>query len=224
MRTLLVEDEPDLASMVRTALERQGFVVDLVSTVAMAEEALALIEHDVVLLDRQLADGDGIELIPMLRQRRPGVPVIVISALGKPLDRIHGLEQGADDYLAKPFLIEELVARMRAVLRRPTQMQDQAIAFGNVSFDVLGGEAEVDGHPLVLQRRERLAFEALMRRAGQTLRRSSLEESMYGADDEIQSNSLEAIISRLRRKLADMGANVEIHPVRGVGYLLREMK
>lgn len=210
--------------MVRTALERQGFVVDLVSTVAMAEEALALIEHDVVLLDRQLADGDGIELIPMLRQRRPGVPVIVISALGKPLDRIHGLEQGADDYLAKPFLIEELVARMRAVLRRPTQMQDQAIAFGNVSFDVLGGEAEVDGHPLVLQRRERLAFEALMRRAGQTLRRSSLEESMYGADDEIQSNSLEAIISRLRRKLADMGANVEIHPVRGVGYLLREMK
>ncbi|OAM77122.1 response regulator transcription factor [Devosia elaeis] len=224
MRTLLVEDEPDLASMVRTALERQGFVVDLVSTVAMAEEALALIEHDVVLLDRQLADGDGIELIPMLRQRRPGVPVIVISALGKPLDRIHGLEQGADDYLAKPFLIEELVARMRAVLRRPTQMQDQAIAFGNVSFDVLGGEAEVDGHPLVLQRRERLALEALMRRAGQTLRRSSLEESMYGADDEIQSNSLEAIISRLRRKLADMGANVEIHPVRGVGYLLREMK
>jgi Response regulators consisting of a CheY-like receiver domain and a winged-helix DNA-binding domain len=210
--------------MVRTALERQGFVVDLVSTVAMAEEALALIEHDVVLLDRQLADGDGIELIPMLRQRRPGVPVIVISALGKPLDRIHGLEQGADDYLAKPFLIEELVARMRAVLRRPTQMQDQAIAFGNVSFDVLGGEAEVDGHPLVLQRRERLALEALMRRAGQTLRRSSLEESMYGADDEIQSNSLEAIISRLRRKLADMGANVEIHPVRGVGYLLREMK
>src|SRR5690606_15192897 len=224
MRTLLVEDEPDLASMVRTALERQGFVVDLVSTVAMAEEALALIEHDVVLLDRQLADGDGIELIPMLRQRRPGVPVIVISALGKPLDRIHGLEQGADDYLAKPFLIEELVARMRAVLRRPTQMQDQAIAFGNVSFDVLGGEAEVDGHPLVLQRRERLALEALMRRAGQTLRRSSLEESMYGADDEIQSNSLEAIISRLRRKLADMGANVEIHPVRGVGYLLREIK
>lgn len=210
--------------MVRTALERQGFVVDLVSTVAMAEEALALIEHDVVLLDRQLADGDGIELIPMLRQRRPGVPVIVISALGKPLDRIHGLEQGADDYLAKPFLIEELVARIRAVLRRPTQMQDQAIAFGNVSFDVLGGEAEVDGHPLVLQRRERLALEALMRRAGQTLRRSSLEESMYGADDEIQSNSLEAIISRLRRKLADMGANVEIHPVRGVGYLLREMK
>lgn len=210
--------------MVRTALERQGFVVDLVSTVAMAEEAIALIEHDVVLLDRQLADGDGIELIPMLRRHRPGVPVIVISALGKPLDRIHGLEQGADDYLAKPFLIEELVARMRAVLRRPTQMQDQAIAFGNVSFDVLGGEAEVDGHPLVLQRRERLALEALMRRAGQTLRRSSLEESMYGADDEIQSNSLEAIISRLRRKLTDMGANVEIHPVRGVGYLLREVK
>lgn len=224
MRTLLVEDEPELAAMVRTALERQGFVVDHADSVELAEEAIAMIEHDVVLLDRQLTDGDGIGLIATIRKRRPHLPVIVISALGKPMDRIQGLELGADDYLAKPFLIEELVARMRAVLRRPTQVQLEAAVFGNITFDLGGGEVTVDGQPLVLQRRERLALEALMRRAGQTVRRSSLEESMYGSDDEIQSNSLDAIVSRLRRKLAEHGATVQIHPVRGVGYLLRDIR
>lgn len=209
--------------MVRTALERRGFVVDHAETLEVAEEAIVLIEHDVVLLDRQLTDGDGIDLLALIRKRRPSLPVIVISAMGQPRDRVQGLDLGADDYLAKPFLIEELIARMRAVLRRPTQIQVEPLSFGNVRFDVTGGEVSVDGSPLAVQRREGLALEALMRRAGQTVRRTSLEEAMYGADDEIASNSLDAIISRLRRKLADRGATFEIHPVRGVGYLLREL-
>lgn len=221
MRVLLVEDEPELASMLRTTLEKHGYVVDHAATVAVAEEAIELIEHDVALLDRQLTDGDGITLLKLIRRRRPNLPVIVISALGKPADRVEGLDLGADDYLAKPFLIEELIARMRAVLRRPANVQTEAVRVGNLEFDITRGIIEVDGKPLDLPRREYLALEALLRRAGQTVRRSTLEENVYGADDEIQSNSLDANISRLRRKLADSGASVEIHPVRGVGYLLR---
>lgn len=221
MRVLLVEDEPELASMLRTTLEKHGYVVDHAATVAVAEEAIELIEHDVALLDRQLTDGDGITLLKLIRRRRPNLPVIVISALGKPADRVEGLDLGADDYLAKPFLIEELIARMRAVLRRPANVQTEAVRVGNLEFDITRGIIEVDGKPLDLPRREYLALEALLRRPGQTVRRSTLEENVYGADDEIQSNSLDANISRLRRKLADSGASVEIHPVRGVGYLLR---
>ena len=221
MRVLLVEDEPELASMLRSTLEKQGFVVDQAASVAVAEEAIELIEHDVALLDRQLTDGDGITLLKLIRKRRPNLPVIVISALGKPADRVEGLDLGADDYLAKPFLIEELIARMRAVLRRPASVLTEAVRVGNVEFDITRGIIEVGGRQLELPRREYLALETLLRRAGQTVRRSTLEESVYGADDEIQSNSLDANISRLRRKLADSGASVEIHPVRGVGYLLR---
>lgn len=221
MRILLVEDEPELATLLRTALEKRDYVVDHAATVAVAEEAIELIEHDVALLDRQLTDGDGLAVLKLIRQRRPNLPVIVISALGKPTDRVQGLDLGADDYLAKPFLIEELIARVRAVLRRPAAVQTEALRVGNVEFDITRGLIEVNGRPLELPRREHLAFESLIRRAGQTVRRSTLEESVYGADDEIQSNSLDANISRLRRKLSRYGATVEIHPVRGVGYLLR---
>jgi DNA-binding response OmpR family regulator len=224
MRILLVEDEPELASMVRTTLEKQGYVVDHAATLEVAEEAIAMIEHDVALLDRQLSDGDGIALLDLIRKKRPNLPVIVISALGKPADRVHGLDKGADDYLAKPFLIEELIARIRAVLRRPANVQTEAITAGNVEFDITRGVIQVDGNVLELPRREFLALEALMRRPGQTVRRTTLEQSVYGVDDEIQSNSLDANISRLRRKLSDAGASVEIHPVRGVGYLLRTTK
>jgi len=224
MRILLVEDEPELASMVRTTLEKQGYVVDHAATLEVAEEAIAMIEHDVALLDRQLSDGDGIALLDLIRKKRPNLPVIVISALGKPADRVHGLDKGADDYLAKPFLIEELIARIRAVLRRPANVQTEAITAGNVEFDITRGVIQVDGNVLELPRREFLALEALMRRPGQTVRRTTLEQSVYGVDDEIQSNSLDANISRLRRKLSDAGASDEIHPVRGVGYLLRTTK
>jgi len=221
MRILLVEDEAELATILRSTLEKQDYVVDHASTLAVAEEAIELIEHDVALLDRQLEDGDGIELIRLIRRKRPNLPVIVISALGKPADRVQGLDLGADDYLAKPFLVEELIARIRAVLRRPASVQNEAISLGNVAFDLTRGAVEVAGAPLELPRREFLALESLMRRAGHTVRRRTLEENVYGVDDEIQSNSLDANISRLRRKLSTAGATVEIHPVRGVGYLLR---
>jgi len=224
MRLLIVEDEPDMAAMLRSALEKQGFVTDHAPSIEIANEAISTIAHDAILLDRQLGDGDGVSLIATIRRKRPNVPVIVLSARGSADDRVEGLNLGADDYLPKPFLIDELLARLRAVLRRPAQVAEETIAVGNLSFNLTGGTVSVAGQPLELPRREYLALEGLTRRAGRTVRRAVLEEAVYGADDEIQSNSLDAHISRIRRKLSDAGATAEIHSIRGVGYLLKDSR
>jgi DNA-binding response OmpR family regulator len=222
MRLLLVEDEPDMAALLRTALEKHDFVTDCAPSIEIAIEAIETVAHDLVILDRQLGDGDGASLIAYLRKRRPNVPIVILSARGSANDRVEGLNLGADDYLPKPFEVSELVARLRAVLRRPSQVTSKPLSIGNLSFDLNQGEVFINGERLELPRREYLVLESLMRRAGRTVRRGVLEEEVYGSDDEIASNSLEAHISRLRRKLTAAGASVTIHPVRGVGYLLKQ--
>jgi DNA-binding response OmpR family regulator len=221
MRLLLVEDEADMALLLREVLEKHDFVVDCVPSIQVAIEAIETISHDLVLLDRQLGDGDGATLITFIRKRRPNVPIIVLSARGTASDRIEGLDLGADDYIPKPFVINELIARLRAVLRRPSLMMPKRLDIGNLSFDLNQGEVFIEGARLDLPRREYLVLESLMRRAGRTVRRDVLENEVYGSDDEIQSNSIEAHISRLRRKLVQAGALVSIQPVRGVGYFLK---
>lgn len=170
-----------------------------------------------------MPDGDGLALIPKLRARADGVPIIVLTARGELADRIAGLDSGADDYLAKPFAVEELLARLRAVLRRPAGLSPDVIRAGRIAFDVGHREASIDGQPFELPRRELLVLEALIRRMGRTVLRSALEEAVYNFDDEIQSNALDTHISRLRRKLSDADAGVEIHGIRGVGYLLKKL-
>lgn len=221
MKILLIEDEAELVSALRAALERQGMVVDHVGDLADAEEAVQVAEHDVVLLDRGLPDGEGLGFIPALRRRNPGVPVIVLTARGEVSDRVAGLDHGADDYLAKPFAIEELLARIRAVRRRPAGMAVEQVMLGALVYDLAHDEAQVGQARLDLPRRELQVLAALMRRRGRTVLRRALEDAVYGFDDEIQSNTLDAHISRLRRKLAEAEAGVEIHAVRGVGYLIR---
>jgi DNA-binding response OmpR family regulator len=217
MRILLVEDEPEMAAVLGAVL-RHHMVVDHVATLAEAEVVVAAGVHDAVLLDRGLPDGDGLALIPALRAAG-GIPVIVLTARGDLADRIAGLDRGADDYLTKPFAIEELLARLRAVLRRPDRSAADPVKVGRLSFDFTLREASIEGQPLDLPRRELLVLEALLRRRGRTVQRAALEEAVYGIDDEIQSNALDTHVSRLRRKLADAG--VEIHGLRGIGYLLR---
>ena len=219
MRILLVEDEIDLARALISALERHDILVDHVTTLAMAIEAVQSSVHSVVVLDRKLPDGEGLSIIPDIRRAQPGLPIIVLSALGLPAQRIEGLETGADDYLAKPFVVDELVARIRALMRRPAAMAELAVTVGQLTFNLGDGTAIAAGEPLTLTRREVLALEVLVRRAGRTVARSALEEAVYGFDDEIASNTLDAHISRLRRKLAP--ADVEIHSIRGIGYLLK---
>ncbi|MBR0879844.1 DNA-binding response OmpR family regulator [Bradyrhizobium japonicum] len=223
MRILLVEDEAEMAGALASALKRYDMIVDHVPTLAEAEEAISADVHAAVLLDRQLPDGDGLALIPKLRARADGVPILVLTARGELADRVAGLDSGADDYLAKPFAVEELLARLRAVLRRPAGLQPDIIRAGRLAFDFGHREASVDGAPLELPRRELLVLEALVRRMGRTVLRSALEEAVYSFDDEIQSNALDTHVSRLRRKLAEADAHVEIHGIRGVGYLLKKL-
>lgn len=223
MRILLVEDEAEMATALSSALRRYDMVVDHAPTLADAEEAISADVHAAVLLDRQLPDGDGLTLIPKLRARADGVPIIVLTARGELADRIAGLDSGADDYLAKPFAVEELLARLRAVLRRPAGLSPDIIHAGRIAFDVGHREASIDGQPFELPRRELLVLEALIRRMGRTVLRSALEEAVYNFDDEIQSNALDTHVSRLRRKLTDTDAGVEIHGIRGVGYLLKKL-
>jgi len=218
---LLVEDEPDMASALAAALKRYDMVVDLVATLADAEEAVASSAYEAILLDRQLPDGDGLSLIPKLRARGVSVPVIVLTARGELADRVAGLNGGADDYLGKPFAVEELLARLRAVLRRPADLSSETVKLGRLSFDLGNREASVAGLPLDLPRRELLVLETLLRRMGRTVARSFLEEAVYSIDDEIQSNALDTHVSRLRRKLSEARADIEIHAIRGVGYLLK---
>ncbi|WP_447765524.1 response regulator [Sphingopyxis panaciterrae] len=221
MRVLLVEDEVEFADTLRGALERERFIVDHVDRLAFAREAVLSASYDLVLLDRTLPDGDGLSLVPVLRAENPGLPIIVLSARGEIPDRVAGLDEGADDYLKKPFALEELFARIRAVRRRPADLGAEEIRAGSIIFDLTYDEATVGGVRLDLARRELRVLAVLMKRRGRTVPRESLEQAVYGFDDEVQSNTLDSHISRLRRKLAEAGADIEIHAIRGVGYLLR---
>ncbi|KSV72726.1 response regulator transcription factor [Sinorhizobium sp. Sb3] len=221
MRILLLEDEPEMASALKAALERRQVIVDHVSTLADAEAVAELWPYDVVVLDRRVPDGEGLDLIPKLRGLGVGAPVLMLTALGSINDRVAGLDAGADDYLSKPFAVEELMARLRALARRPVSLKAEQTKVGRLIYDFHHREAAVDDKPLDLLRRERLALEALMRRPGRTVLRATLEESVYAMEDEIESNALDSHLSRLRRKLDDVGAGVEIRAIRNLGYLLR---
>lgn len=223
MRILLIEDEIEFADTLRGALEREQFIVDHAGRLAMAREAMLSYCYDLVLLDRTLPDGDGLSLIPALRATNPGLPIIVLSAKGEVLDRVAGLDEGADDYLIKPFALDEMFARIRAVRRRPAELGSEEIRVGRLVFDVTNEEATVLGLRLDLARRELLVLATLVKRRGRTVQRDALEQAVYGFDDDVQSNTLDSHVSRLRRKLSEAGAEVEIHAIRGVGYLLRSL-
>ena len=221
MRILLLEDEPEMASVLKTALERRHVIVDHVSTIADAEAAAAFGPYDALVLDRRLPDGEGLDLIPKLRASRIEAPVLMLTALGGVDDRVAGLDSGADDYLAKPFSVEELMARLRALQRRPAALRSDLTVVGRLTYDFRHREALVGDKPLDRLRREQLALEALIRRPGRAVLRSTLEESVYAMDDEIGSNALDSHLSRLRRKLDEVDAGVEIRAIRNLGYLLR---
>lgn len=221
MRLLLVEDEMEMAKALGTVLIQHHHVVDHMPNLELAREAIQSKVHDAVILDRQLPDGDGLTFLREMRDAGDTTPVIVLTAHDLPTDRIGGLNDGADDYLGKPFLADELMARLRAVVRRSDSYASQTLSEGNVTLDLDHQEATIGGEPLALPRREMVVLQVLMRRAGRTVLRRALEEAVYGYDDEIQSNALDSHVSRLRKKLSDAGATVTIHSMRGLGYLLK---
>jgi DNA-binding response OmpR family regulator len=220
MRLLIIEDEARIVEILRSALSRSGFAVDAVGRCGDARAALEVNPYDAVILDLGLPDGDGLVLLKDMRARGNAVPVLVLTARDAVEHRVAGLDTGADDYLIKPFAMSEVVARIKALLRRPEGALGALLKSGNIAFDTIGRDLRVGETVLVLPRRESAILEHLMRRAGRVVPKTVLEEKLYGIDDELGSNAIPVHVHHLRRKLMDRGATVEIHTVRGVGYLL----
>jgi DNA-binding response OmpR family regulator len=224
VRLLVIEDEPRIAEILKSGLERAGFVVDTLRLCAEAREALALTAYDAAVLDLGLPDGDGLSLLAELRPKSNRIPILVLTARDAVGERVAGLDAGADDYLVKPFAMEELVARIKALLRRPGGALGIALQAGNIVLDTIGRDVRVGAASLQLSRRECAILEHLMRRQGRVVPKAIFEEKLYGIDDQLESNAVPVHMHHLRRKLREAAATAEIHTVRGVGYLLVELK
>ena len=222
MRLLLIEDEFRIVELLTTALSRANFAVDAVGTCADGNAALSVTPYDAAILDLGLPDGDGLALLAATRTGGNKIPILVLTARDTVENRVSGLNTGADDYLVKPFATTELVARIKALLRRPGGALGTILQAGNVAFNTIMHEVTVGGVYLALPRRESATLEHLMRRFGRVVPRAVLEDKLYGIDDLIESNAVPVHVHHLRRKLLEAGATVEIHTVRGMGYLLEE--
>jgi two-component system, OmpR family, response regulator len=216
MRLLLVEDDSMIGESVRKGLQQDGFAVDWVQDGRAAEIALETIPYDTLLLDLGLPRKAGLDVLAALRRRGNSIPVLILTARDAVADRVKGLDAGADDYLVKPFDLEELAARIRALLRRKSGRADPVIQVGNLLLNPATHEASLDGKPVTLSAREFGLILALAERPGVVLSRAQLEEKLYGWDHEVESNTVEVYVHSLRRKL---GANL-IRNVRGVGYMV----
>lgn len=221
MRSLVIEDETDIGVYVGRLLGELSGIVDIVGSVSEARQALRNFSYDLAIVDRMLPDGDALDIVAALSQLQERPAIIMLTAKDSKDDVIDGLNGGADDYLGKPFEPQEFVARVRAVLRRPRRLLPAVLSFGNVELRLGSTEAVVAGNNILLRRREALILEALLMRRDRVIAREALVEAIYGFDDEIESNTLEAQVSRLRKKLSQFGGNVEIRSMRGIGYILR---
>ncbi|MCA1452555.1 response regulator transcription factor [Bradyrhizobium sp. BRP22] len=221
MRSLVIEDEAQIGAYLGRLLRDVCGIVDIVESISEARQALGSFKYDLAIVDRMLPDGDALDIVASLAQLRERPAIIMLTAKDTKEDVIDGLNGGADDYLSKPFEPQEFLARVRAVLRRPRLLAPQAISFGNVELELGTNEVTVAGRKVSLRRREALILEALLMRRDRVVGRDTLIEALYGFDDEIESNTLEAQMSRLRRKLSELGGNVEIRSMRGIGYILR---
>lgn len=216
MRILLIEDDTTLGAAVRDQIAADGQSVDWVMRLDAAGDALAGAAYDLLLLDLMLPDGRGIGFLKGLRSRGDVTPVIILTALDQVSDRIEGLNAGADDYLVKPFDLAELSARIGSVARRYTGNPNPIITHGALEVDLASRSIHRDGMPVQLTAREWTLFEAFLSRPGQLLSKALLEEKLYTFDTEIESNTIEVHVSRLRKKL---GAGV-VQTERGMGYRL----
>jgi DNA-binding response OmpR family regulator len=224
MRLLLVEDNERFAALLKQGLTAAGFDADVLGTAGDAIEALQTKRFDIVVLDLGLPDADGLDVLGRMRERGDATPVLILTARGSVKDRVTGLQSGADDYLIKPFALDELVARLQALLRRPGNLLGLALTLGNVTLDTVARQAFVDGKPILLSAREIAVLEHLLRRSGRIVAKTLLEGSLYGLSQEVGSNAVEVYVHRVRKHLAEVGASVQIHTMRGIGYLIAEEK
>lgn len=216
MRILLIEDDTVLGAAVRDQIAADGQSVDWVTRLDAAGDAVKSTSYDLILLDLMLPDGRGIGFLKALRARGDVTPVIILTALDQVSDRIEGLNAGADDYLVKPFDLAELSARIGSVARRYTGNPNPIITHGSLDIDLASRSIHRDGRPVQLTAREWALFEAFLARPGQLLSKTQLEEKLYAFDAEVESNTIEVHVSRLRKKLGSAVIETE----RGMGYRL----
>jgi two-component system response regulator QseB len=216
MRVLLVEDDPMIGKSVQRGLRQEGCSVDWVRDGQAAELALTTTPYELLLLDLGLPGRSGLDVLARLRRADNDIPVLIITARDAVADRVKGLDSGADDYLVKPFDLDELSARMRALLRRRAGRASPVIEHGDLRMNPATHELSQDGQPVALSAREFALLQALLEQPGVPLSRAKLEERLYGWGEEIESNAVEVYIHSLRRKLGSQ----RIKNIRGVGYLL----
>lgn len=221
MRILLIEDEPKLAELTRRVLAAERHVVDVapdgVAGLALAERT----EHDVIVIDRGLPDVEGLTVLRLLRARGIGTPVLILTALGAVEDRVAGLEAGADDYLPKPFAFAELIARIRALARRPPPGAEGRLTAGDIELDELRHVARVGERVVDLSAREFALLGYLIRHADQVVTRQQILDGVWGAAPDVYSNVVDLYVHYLRRKLGQLGRTERLRTVRGIGYVLR---
>ena len=221
MRILLVEDDAELGGAVSASLKREHYALDWVTDGAAASAALSTSEYDLVILDLGLPKLSGLSVLKQLRSRgetQRAVPVLVTTAMDAVHDRVEGLDAGADDYLVKPFALDELHARVRALIRRRNAASSNIIEHGNLSFDLTSRQATANGVPLELSVREAGILEVLLLRAGRAVTKDQLLEILCAWDSDISLNAIEVYVHRLRKKLEPAG--VQVRTFRGLGYCI----
>ena len=219
MRLLIIEDNERLCQAVAEGMRAQGFAVDTAATATEGLKIWRAADYDAVVLDLMLPDGTGLSALKEMRDRGDTTPVLILTALGAIEDRVRGLDGGADDYLVKPFAMQELIARVRALLRRPGAALGRMLTLGNVQLDTSARIATVVETPIELTRSELIVLEALLRNQGRVISKERLAECLYDFEQERSANSVETQVHRLRKKLAAAGADVSLRTLRGLGYL-----
>ena len=221
MRLLLVEDSERLRQLLGENLREADYALDIVASAAEFRAAVRSVNFDLFIVDLGLPDGDGLQLIRELRASDCRTPVLVITARAAVDDRIAALDGGADDYLIKPFNHAELLARVRALLRRPRELRDPIMQIGGLVFNEVTSDVRIDGQSLSLRPSERRLLCMLMRRVGSIVPKAIIEEAMSEFGREMSANAIEALVSRLRKALDDRCTAVTIDTIRGVGYALK---
>ena len=220
MKILLIEDNARLAELTQKNLKNAGLVCDIAPTISDAEHEIKTYKYDAAVLDINLPDGSGIDFLKKIRGEKNKLPVLILTANLDFDIKIEGLNLGADDFLTKPFKHEELIARLRAILRRPQDLKDQTIEIKNISFDTSNFELKVSGKQVAINKRESQLLEILLKKYDHVVNKSELEDKLYEIDRDIQSNSLEVALHRLRKVLENAKSELVIQNVRGVGYKL----
>jgi DNA-binding response OmpR family regulator len=219
MRLLIVEDDAALARGILKVFRDEGLAVDHVSSGQDALNVVRMESYSAMILDLGLPDMDGLSVLRQIRQAHIPVPILILTARDATMDRVHGLNEGADDYLSKPFAVEELEARVRALIRRGQGNPEPILTLGIFRLDRATGAAYIGEELLELTRRERAVLETLAAKNGSVVPKARLSADVFGYDDAVAPNALEVYIARLRRKLCNSG--IEIVTIRGLGYLLR---